>query len=280
MTIDRVGPSVAPGHQPNVVGTSAAQAPLQKVKPGNWASPGGSSALTHNASPAKRARTLIREAIADSKRDRGALRENLADAFRKADPDVREAMRGHRVYKKIVREWASEVGDALNGARTTIHEGDQGMRKLHRIATGLPRELAADLVVAATPIFRDYSTYIVKHNKGNGAIFSSNDRVLVSMPSPGEETSKPDPEASKPNPNVEASKSSPAEEASKSSPAEEASKLSPGDAASKPSNEASMPKYEKYTYFDDLKAWIGGAEIPNPKQDDAVRQLEALVDKS
>jgi hypothetical protein len=34
------------------------------------------------------------------------------------------------------------------------------------------------------------------------------------------------------------------------------------------------------SYLSDLKAWIGGAEIPNPKQDDAIRKLEALVDKS
>jgi hypothetical protein len=41
-----------------------------------------------------------------------------------------------------------------------------------------------------------------------------------------------------------------------------------------------VPKYEKRTYLDDLTAWIRRAEIPNPKQDDAIRRLEALVDKS
>src|SRR5262245_54200459 len=35
-----VGPSIAPGHQPNVAGSSTTQ-PSLKVKPGNWASPGG-----------------------------------------------------------------------------------------------------------------------------------------------------------------------------------------------------------------------------------------------
>jgi hypothetical protein len=97
------------------------------------------------------------------------------------------------------------VRDAWNAPRTTIHRGDQAMRELHRVATGLPPEIAADLVVAAAPEFVDYSKYTVRHDKDKPAIFSSNDRVLVSMPSPGEEASKPGPEASKPNPNVEAS---------------------------------------------------------------------------
>jgi hypothetical protein len=276
MTIDRVSPSVPPGHQPNVAGSSAAQAPLQNVKPGNWASPAGSSPLTHKAtSRAERARTLIRDAIAESKRDGGALHEKIANAFLEAPSTIRQAMRGDRLYKKIVHEWASQVGDALNGARTTIHPGDQGMRELHRVATGLPPELAADLVVAATPKFVDYSKYIVRHDKDKPAIFSSNDKVAVSTPSP-------DVEPSKPNPDDVASKSSPDVEASKPNPDDVASKSSPDVEASKPSSDrgASTPKYESYTYFGDLKALIGRAEIPNPKQDDAIRQLEALVDKS
>lgn len=34
------------------------------------------------------------------------------------------------------------------------------------------------------------------------------------------------------------------------------------------------------TYIDDLKDWIGYAEAPNPKAAQAIKQLEALVDKS
>ena len=57
---------------------------------------------------------------------------------------------------------------------------------------------------------------------------------------------------------------------------------SPSDEASEPSadHEASMPKYEDYTYIGDLKDWIGRADSPNPRQDEAIRQLEGLVDKS
>src|SRR5262245_33239009 len=111
--------------------------------------------------------------------------------------------------KTIIREWASQVGDALNGARTTIHPGDQGMRELHRVATGLPPELAADLVVAAAPKFVDYSKYVVRHHKDKPAIFSSNDWAPVSMPSPGNDASNPSPEASNTNADVEATKPSP-----------------------------------------------------------------------
>jgi hypothetical protein len=257
MAIDGVGPSVVPGPQQNKPASSTTQ-PSQNVTPGNWASPAGSSALTHKAANrAERARTLIRDAIAESQRDGGALREKLAKAFLEAPSTVRQAMRGDRLYKKIIREWASQVGDALNGARTTIHPGDQGMRELHRVATSLPPELAADLVVAATPRFVDCSKYIVRHDKDKPAIFSSNDNVPVSKPSPDVEASKPSPdvEASKPNPDADASKPSPAPK-------------------------APVPEFEKYTYLDDLTAWIRRAEIPNPKQDDAIRQLEALVDKS
>jgi hypothetical protein len=306
MTIDSVSPSVPPGPQQNVAGSSATQPSLQKVKPGNWASPAGSSTLTHRTtkSAKKSARTLIKDAIADSKRDAGALHEKLANAFGKADADVREAMRATTRYHDIVQVWARDlVRDAWNAPRTTIHPGDQAMRELHRVATGLPPEIAADLVVAAAPEFVDYSKYTVRHDKDKPAIFSSNDRVLVSMPSPGEEASKPGPEASKPNPNVEASTSSPDVEAPKPSPDApdveaskpdpdvedskpasdvEASQPNPDVEASKPSPDpkASVPKYEKRTYLDDLTAWIRRAEIPNPKQDDAIRRLEALVDKS
>lgn len=261
-----VGPSRAPGHQP-VGGTSAAQAPLQKVKPGIWASPAGTSTLAHEATnPRKRARTLI-TAIAESKRDRGALHEKLADAFRKADFDVREAMRANPRYHNIIQNWARDlVRDAWDAPRTTIHRGDQAMRELHRVAKDLPSELAADLFVAAAPWFVGCSKYIVRHDKDKPAIFSSLDLVPVSKTSP----------------DVEASKSSPDVEASKQNPDIEASKLNPDVEPSKPSPDpkASVPKYEKYTYLDDLTAWIGRAEVPNPRQDEAIRQLEALVDKS
>jgi hypothetical protein len=284
MKVDSVKPSVAPGPQQNVAGSSAAKASLQNVKPGYWASPAGSSTLTHRTTKSAKesARTLIRDAIAESKRDGGALHEKLANAFGKADADVREAMRVDRLYKKIVREWAKDlVHDAWNAPRTTIHQGDQVMRELDRAGAGLPRELAADLVVWATPVFLNCSR-IDKHNKGNGAIFSSNDKVAMSMPSsgneasepnPDEKASKPGPEASLPNPDVEAANPSPGDEPSRPNPDVEASKPSPDP-------EASMPKYADYTYFGDLKAWIAGAEVPNPKQDDAIRQLERLVDKS
>jgi len=96
------------------------------------------------------------------------------------------------------------------------------------------------------------------------AIFSSNDRVPVSMPSP-------DVKASKPNSDDDVSKSGPDEEASKPSP--EASKPNPDP-------RAAVPKYGNYTYFGSLKAWVAGAEVPNPKQDAAITQLEALIDKS
>jgi hypothetical protein len=283
MTIDGVGPSRAPSHQPNVAGSSAAQAPLQKVKPGIWASSAGTSTLTHKAANrAERARILIQDAIAESKRDGVALHEKLANAFLEAPSTVRQAMRGDRLYKKIVREWASQVGDALNGARTTIYPGDQGMRELHRVGMGLPRELAADLVIAAAPKFVDYSKYVVRHHKDKPAIFSSNDMVAISMPSPGggasepspdEKASKPGPEASLPNPDVEASNPSSGDEPSKPGTDDDAAKPSPGP-------QALMPKYADYTYLSDLKAWIGGAETPNLKAARAIEQLEALVDKS
>jgi hypothetical protein len=297
MTIDGVGPSVVSGPQQNAPAPSTTQ-PSQKVKPGHWASPAGSSTLTHEATnPRKRARTLIREVTAE--RDRGALREKLADTFRKADPDVREALRATTRYHNIVQTWARDlVRDAWNAPRTTIHRGDQAMRELHRVATGLPPELAADLLVSAAPRFVDCSKYVVRHEKDKPAIFSSNDRVPVSKPSPHVEASKPssDVEASnpnpeieaskpnaevpKPNPDIEASKLNP--EASKPSPDVEASKLNPDAEASKPRPDpkASVPKFEKQTHLDALKAWIRRAEVPNPKQDDAIRQLEALVDKS
>jgi hypothetical protein len=124
------------------------------------------------------------------------------------------------------------------------------MRELHRVATGLPPELAADLVVAAAPRFVDCSKYIVRHDKDKPAILSSSDKVPVSKPSP-------DVEASTPSPTVEVEASTPS-----------------------PDPKASVPEFEKYTYLDDLTAWIRRAEIPNPKQDEAIRQLEALVDKS
>ena len=138
------------------------------------------------------------------------------------------------------------------------------MRELHRVATGLPTELAADLVVAAAPKFVGYSKYAVRHDRDKPAILSSNDKVP--KPSPDVEASKPSPdvEASKPNPDIEASKLNPDIEASTPSP----------------DPKASVPEFEKYTYLDDLTAWIRRAEIPNPKQDEAIRQLEALVDKS
>ena len=105
MTIDSVSPSAPPGPQQNVAGSSATQPALQKVKPGNWASPAGSSTLTHRTtkSAKKSARTLIKDAIADSKRDAGALHEKLANAFGKADADVREAMRATTRYHDIVQ---------------------------------------------------------------------------------------------------------------------------------------------------------------------------------
>jgi hypothetical protein len=277
MTIDRVSPSVPPGPQQNVAGSSATQPSLQKVKPGNLASPAGSSTLTHRTTNrAERARALIEDAIADSKRDGGALHEKLAKAFLEAPSTVRQAMRRDRLYKNIVSEWASTlVRDVLDGPRTTIHRGDQGMRELHRVATGLPPELAADLVVAAAPRFVEYSRYIVRHDKDKPAIFSSNDKVLVSMPSPVVETSKPSPdvEASNPNADDEAPKPNPDVEASKPNPDVEASNPNPDP-------KVSVPKYENDTYFGNLKAWIARAEVPNPKQDAAIRQLERLVDKS
>ena len=239
MKTDGVGPSVAPGHPQNVATSSATQPSLQKVKPGNWASRAGTSALTHKAtdSAKKTANTLIRNAIAESKSDRGAsLHTKLADAFRNATPEVREAMRQNPVYKNIVRDWASHlVNLALKGPRISIHPGDQAMRELHRVAKGCHPELAADLVVSATLVFVKYSQDIVKHNKGTGAIFGFNDKVAV-----------------------------------------------PSDEASEPSadHEASMSKYEDYTYIGDLKDWIGRADSPNPRQDEAIRQLEGLVDKS
>ena len=58
------------------------------------------------------------------------------------------------------------------------------MHKLHDLAIGLPPDLAQDLVVAATPVFVN----------GNGAIFSSNDKVPVSDLSPDVEASKPSPD--------------------------------------------------------------------------------------
>ena len=278
-----VSPSVPPGPQPNVA-APATQRSLQNVKPGNWASPAGTSTLTHRTTKSAKesARTLISEVTAESKRDAGALHEKLANAFGKADADVREAMRVDRLYKTIVREWAKDlVHDAWNAPRTTIHQGDQVMRELHRVGTGLPRELAADLVVAATPVFLNCSS-IDKHNKGSGAIFSSNDKVAISMPSSGNEASEPSPDEKASKPGPAASFPNPDVEAANPSPGDEPSKPNPDDEAPKPSADpkASMPKYENYTYFGDLKAWIGGAEIPNRKQDKAIRDLERLVDKS
>jgi hypothetical protein len=260
-----VGASIAPGHQQNAAPSSTTQPSLQNVKPGNLASPAGTSTLTRKIpyDPNKEGKALVRWAINESKREPGAsLPTKLADAFRDADSDVRKAMRGDRVYKKFVLEWASKlVTDAWNAPRTTIHHGDQVMRELHRVATGLPRELAADLVVAAAPRFVECSKYAVRRDKEKPAIFSSNDKVVASKPSP------------EPNPDVEASKVAPDVEASQANPDVEASMPS-----SDP--EASMLKYADYTYFGDLKAWIAGAEVPNPKQDDAIGQLEGLVDKS
>jgi len=165
-----------------------------------------------------------------------------------------------------------------------MHRGDQAMRELHRVATGLPPELAADLVVSAAPEFVGYSKYAVRHDRDNPAILSSNDKVPVSKPSPAEEIPKPSPDALNPDevskPGDEASMPRPDDPASKSSP--DASMPRPDDEAPKsgPDPKASVPEFEKYTYLDDLTAWIRRAEIPNPKQDEAIRQLEALVDKS
>lgn len=236
------GPSVALGQQPNVAGSSAAQAPLQKVKPGHWASPGGTSALTHKSTNAekRRANAIIKNVIAESKRQPDAsLHTKLADAFRKADADVREAMRANPAYKDIVGKLAIKlVGGALKEPRITIHPGDQGMHALHRVAKDCPPDLAQDLVVAATPVFVNFSRDLVKHNQGNGAIFSFNDKV-VSTPSPDEQASK-----------------------------------------SSPDHAASMPKYEDTTYIEDLNDWIRRAEVPNPKAALAIEHLETLVDKS
>ena len=65
--------------------------------------------------------------------------------------------------------------------------GSRYTRALHSVAKGCPPELAADLVVSTTLVFVKYSQDIVKHNKGNGAIFSFNDKVPVSKPSPDDE---------------------------------------------------------------------------------------------
>jgi hypothetical protein len=101
------GPSVALGQQPNAPAPSTTQ-PSLKVKPGYWASPAGPSTLTHEATnPRKRARALIKEVTAE--RDRGALHQKLADTFRKADPDVREAMRATTRYHNIVQAWARDL---------------------------------------------------------------------------------------------------------------------------------------------------------------------------
>jgi len=282
MKIDNVSPSVAPGHQPNVAASSGAEPPLQNVRPGHWASPAGPSTLTHKAryDANKEGKALVRWAINESKREPGAsLPTKLADAFRDADSDVRQAMRGDRVYKKFVAEWASKlVMDAWNAPRTTIHRGDQAMRELYRVATALPPELAADLLVAATPAFGKCSK--IRHDKDSLAIFSSNDRVPVSMPSPDVKASKPssDDDVSKSGPGEEASKPSP--EASKSSPNDDASQASPEASKPNPDPRAAVPKYGNYTYFGSLKAWVAGAEVPNSRQDAAIRQLEALIDKS
>jgi hypothetical protein len=173
MKIDGVSPSV----QPNVAVSSAAQAPLQNVKAGIWASSPGSSTSTHKTRDdpnEKQAKALVRWAMKASKREPASLPTKLAEAFLGANPAVREAIRKNSAYQGIIAKWAREVGDALNGPRTTIHPGDQGMHKLHDLAIGLPPDLAQDLVVAATPVFVN----------GNGAIFSSNDKVPVSDLSP------------------------------------------------------------------------------------------------
>jgi hypothetical protein len=187
-----------------------------------------------------------------SKREPANLPKKLAEAFLGADPAVREAIRKTPAYQSIVGKWANQVGEALNGPRTTIHPGDQGMRELFRLATALPPDLAQDLVVAATPAFVNCSNAVAEHNKGDGAIFSSKDRVPVSKPSPDIEASKPGPdrEASKPTPDVETSNPN------------------PDDEASKPA------------YIGDLKAWIERAEVPNPRAALAIEQLERLIDKS
>lgn len=108
-----------------------------------------------------------------SKREPANLPKKLAEAFLGADPAVREAIRKNPAYQSIVGKWANQVGEALNGPRTTIHPGDQGMRELFRLATALPPDLAQDLVVAATPAFVNCSNAVAEHNKGDGAIFSS-----------------------------------------------------------------------------------------------------------
>jgi hypothetical protein len=241
MTIDGVGPSRAPGHQPNVPGSSAPQAPLQKVKPGIWASPSGTSALTHKStnSEKRRANAIIKNVLAEIKRG-ASLQTKLADAFLKASPEVRQAMRENTVYQDIVRKWAIKLVDgALKEPRITIHPGDQSMHALHRVAKDCPPDLAQDLVVAATLVFVNFSRDLVRHNQGNGAIFCFNDKVAVSTPSADEEASK-----------------------------------------SSPDHAASMPKYEDSTYIEDLYDWIRRAEVPNPKAALAIEQLERLVDKS
>jgi hypothetical protein len=236
------GPSVVIGQQPIAPAPSTTQ-PSQKVKLGHWASPGGTSALTHKSTNAekRRANAIIKNVIAESKCQPGAsLHTKLADAFRKADADVREAMRANPAYKDIVGKLAIKlVGGALKEPRITIHPGDQGMHALHRVAKDCPPDLAQDLVVAATPVFVNFSRDLVKHNQGNGAIFSFNDKVAVSTPSPDEEASK-----------------------------------------SSPDHAASMPKYEDTTYIEDLNDWIRRAKVPNPKAALAIEQLETLVDKS
>src|SRR5262245_39386003 len=187
---------------------------------------------------------------------------------------------GGGVAFELTPSWPTGMEWATTGARTTIHPGDQGMRELDRVGMGLPRELAADLVIAAAPKFVDYSKYVVRHHKDKPAIFSSNE-VAISMPSsgggasepnPDEKASKPGPEASLPNPDVEASNPSSGDEPSKPGPDDDAAKPSPG-------LQALMPKYAE-TYLSGLKAWIGGAETPNLKAARAIEQLEALVDKS
>jgi len=163
-------------------------------------------------------------------------------------------MRATTRYHNIVQAWAKDlVRAAWNGPRTTIHQGDQAMRELHRVLTALPPELAADLVIAAAPVFVDCS----RTTKDNPAIFSSNDRVLVS-PSPAEEAPEPGPEASTPDPNVEASTPNPDVDASKPIPDVEVSKPTadvepsmpnPDVEAAKqsPDPQASKPKYADYS---------------------------------
>lgn len=68
------------------------------------------------------------------------------------------------------------------------------MHALHRVAKDCPPDLAQDLVVAATPVFVNFSRDLVKHNQGNGAIFSFGDKVVVSTPSAAEEASNSNPE--------------------------------------------------------------------------------------